>query len=135
METRGFPYWALLVLGALAALNGIVMGVVPEPWFVRVAADTGPLNLHLVRDVGGAYLTSGVAAIWAARTPHWRAPLASAAALFQGLHAAVHVFDVLAGIQPASHLLEDVPAIYVPTLIFIGIAVHALRNPTRSRAE
>jgi hypothetical protein len=134
MEARGFAYWALLVIGALASLNGLVMLAVPEPWFARVASDTGPLNFHLVRDVGGAYLTSGVAAIWAARAPRWRAPLASAAALFQGLHAAIHVFDVLAGTQPPSHLLEDFPAVYLPTLILIGVALHALRRPDVTHA-
>jgi len=133
MESRGFAFWTLWVLGALASLNGIVMLAAPEPWFVRVAADTGPLNFHLVRDVGGAYLTSGLAAIWAARAPHWRAPLASAAALFQGLHAAIHVFDVLAGIQPPVHLLTDFPAVYLPTLILIGVAVHALRSEPSPR--
>ena len=132
--SAGFVYWALLVLGGLALANGLVMLIAPEPWFLRIAADTGPLNFHLVRDVGAAYATSGIAAIWAARAPHFRAPLAVAAALFQGLHGAIHVFEVLAGTQPASHLVEDFPAVYLPTLILIGIAVHAYRRPTASRA-
>lgn len=128
-----FAYWALLMLGGLALANGLVMLIAPEPWFLRIAADTGPLNFHLVRDVGAAYATSGIAAIWAARAPHFRAPLAIAAALFQGLHGTIHVFDVLAGTQPASHLLEDFPGVYLPTLVLIGIAVHAFRSPAAAR--
>ena len=128
----GAVYWTLLALGTLAAANGAVMLVAPEPWFVRIAADTGPLNLHLVRDVGAAYATSGVAALWAARRPDWRGPLAAVAALFQALHAAIHVFEVAAGAQPASHLLEDFPGVYLPTLILIGIALHALRRAESS---
>ncbi len=133
MNDRGFAYWALLLLGALALGNGLIMGIAPEPWFVRIAADTGPLNFHLVRDVGAAYATSGIAALWAARAPQFRGPLALTAALFQGLHGAIHVFDVLAGTQPASHLLEDFPGVYLPTLVLIGIAVHALRRPVPVR--
>jgi hypothetical protein len=129
MEQRGAAYWVLLLLGAGALANGLVMLAVPEPWFLRIAADTGPFNSHLVRDVGAAYATSGIAALWAARAPHWRAPLAAAAALFQGMHGGIHVFDVLAGLQPPSHLLEDFPAVYLPTLLLIGVALGALRRP------
>ena len=63
--------------------------------------------MHLVRDVGAAYLTSGIASVWAARTPAWRVPLAASAALFLGLHGLIHVFEVAAGVQPPVHLLED----------------------------
>ena len=134
MNDRGFAYWALFLLGALALGNGLIMGIAPEPWFVRIAADTGPLNFHLVRDVGAAYATSGIAALWAARAPQFRGPLAVTAALFQGLHGAIHVFDVFSGAQPASHLLEDFPGVYLPTLVLIGIAVHALRRAAPVRA-
>ena len=130
----GFSYWALLLLGGLALANGLVMLIAPEPWFLRIAADTGPLNFHLVRDVGAAYASSGIAAIWAARAPHFRVPLAISAALFQGLHGAIHGFEVLAGTQPASHIVEDFPGVYLPTLILIGIAVHAFRRPAAARA-
>jgi hypothetical protein len=134
MNGRGFAYWALLLLGAGALANGIVMLLAPEPWFARVAADTGPFNVHLVRDVGAAYAGSGIAAIWAARAPHWRAPLATCAALFQGMHGAIHGFDVLAGLQPASHLLEDLPGVYLPTLVLLAIAVRSLRDAHSQRA-
>lgn len=134
MNDRGFAHWALLLLGAGALANGAIMLLAPEPWFARIAADTGPFNVHLVRDVGAAYVGSGIAALWAARAPHWRAPLAVAAALFQGMHGAIHVFDGFAGLQPASHLLADLPGVYLPTLILVGIAVQSLRNPPASRA-
>jgi len=128
MERRGAAYWVLLLLGAGALGNGLVMLFAPEPWFAAIAADTGPFNSHLVRDVGAAYATSGIAALWAARAPRWRAPLAVAAALFQGMHGAIHVFDVAAGLQPPSHLLEDFPGVYLPTLVLIGIALPAQRS-------
>jgi hypothetical protein len=127
MERSGAAHWVLLLLGAGALGNGLVMLFAPEPWFAAVAADTGAFNPHLVRDVGGAYAASGIAALWAARAPHWRAPLAAIAALFHGLHGAIHVFDVASGLQPPSHLLEDFPGVYLPTLALIGIALQAQR--------
>jgi hypothetical protein len=134
MRERGFDYWVLALIGAAALANGLIMLAVPEPWFTRIAADTGPFNVHLVRDVGAAYATSGAAALWAARAPHWRAPLAFAAALFQALHGAIHVFDVLAGLQPAGHLLEDLPGVYLPTLALIAVAIHSLRASAPARS-
>ena len=133
MERRSAAYWLLLLLGAIFLVNGLIMLAAPGPWFARIAADTGAFNPHLVRDVGAAYATSGIAAIWAARAPHWRAPLATTAALFQGMHGAIHVFDVFAGLLAPSHLLEDFPGVYLPTLVLIGIALHSLRHsPARA---
>ena len=129
MERRGAAYWLLLLLGGGALANGLVMLFAPEPWFVRIAASTGAFNAHLVRDVGGAYAASGIAAIWAARAPHWRAPLAAIAALFHGMHGAIHVFDIAVGAQPPLHLLEDLPGVYLPTLALIAIALRSLREP------
>jgi len=117
--------WILLLLGTLGVLNGVIMLFAPEPWFASIAADTGPFNVHLVRDVGAAYVTSGIASIWAARAPHWRTPLATAAALFLGLHGLIHVQEVLGGVQPPLHLLEDFPGVYLPALLLAGIALRS----------
>jgi hypothetical protein len=129
MERRGAAYSLLIFLGAGALANGLAMLFAPEPWYLRIAADTGPFNSHFVRDIGGAYAATGIAALWAARAPQWRAPLAATAALFHAMHGAVHVFDVAAGLQPASHLLEDLPGVYLPTLALVAVALHALRRP------
>ena len=60
MERRGAAYWMLLLLGAFALTNGLVMLAVPEPWFVRIAADTQ----SNVSDVKRARFAS----IWAFRS-------------------------------------------------------------------
>jgi hypothetical protein len=122
--------WILLLLGIGGAVNGLIMLFASEPWFASIAADTGPFNVHLVRDVGAAYVTSGVAAIWAARVPQWRTPLAATAALFLGLHGLIHVQEVLAGVQPPVHLLEDFPGVYLPALLLAGIALRS-RAPVK----
>jgi hypothetical protein len=122
MENRGLTYWILLVLGIGGIVNGLFMLFTSEGWFANVAADTGPFNVHLVRDVGAAYVTSGIASVWAARAPAWRLPLAASAALFLGLHGLIHVFEVATGVQPPLHLLEDFPGVYLPALLLAGIA-------------
>ena len=118
----------LLGLGLAGALNGLVMLCWPEPWFTAIASDTGPFNAHLVRDVGAAYVTSGLASVFAARRPAWCTPLAAAAAGFLALHGWVHVQEVLTGAEPATKLLEDFPGVYLPALI---LTVIAIRSRTR----
>ena len=125
MSESRLVYWILLLLGIGGTLNGVIMLVASEPWFTSIAADTGPFNVHLVRDVGAAYLTSGLASIWAARAPQWRTPLATAAALFLGLHGLVHVEEVLSGVKPPAHLLEDFPGVYLPALLLTAIALRS----------
>ena len=69
MRGRDVSTWILLLLGIGGIVNGLIMLFASEAWFASVAADTGPFNVHLVRDVGAAYVTSGIASAWAARAP------------------------------------------------------------------
>ena len=131
MHERGASWWALMILGVAFVANGLTMLIAPEPWFARLAAATGAFNPHLVRDVGVAYAASGIAAIWAARTPAWRAPLTAMAALFQAGHAVIHLFDVFTGALPPVHLIEDFPVIYLPSVILVAIALRS-HQPARA---
>jgi hypothetical protein len=121
MQGRSATTWILLLLGIGGTVNGLFMLFASDAWFARIAADTGPFNVHLVRDVGAAYVTAGLASVWAARAPHWRVPLSAAAAAFLGLHGLIHVAEVLSGAQPPGHLLEDFPGVYLPALLLTGI--------------
>jgi hypothetical protein len=125
MTDRPLDRWILLLLGAGMVVNGLFMLFTSEGWFTRIAAYTGPFNVHLVQDVGAAYVTAGLASLWGARTPAWRRPLATAAALFVGIHGAIHLVEVARGIQPAAHLVEDFPGVYLPALLLGAVALRA----------
>ena len=122
MTDRVLDRWILLVLGVGAIVNGLFMLFASEGWFTRIAADTGPFNVHLVQDVGAAYVTAGIASFWAARAPAWRLPLAVSATLFIGIHGLIHAVEVLGGVQPPRHLLEDFPGVYLPALLLAAVA-------------
>lgn len=119
----------LVVLGAGAALNGVWMLLDAARWFGLIAARSGPSNVHLVRDVGAAYLTSGVALLWAAWRPALRGPLVAVAAVFLGLHALTHLLEAASGTTSPAHLLEDLPGVHLPALLVVWLAVAALRRP------
>ena len=119
----------LIALGVGAIANGLFMMLDAEPWYGLVASDTGAFNAHFVRDIGAAYLTSGVALVWGALRPALRGPLLAIAALFLGLHALTHVVEAARGVTSAGHLLEDLPGVHLPALLVCWLAVASLRRP------
>ncbi len=123
MSAMSAFFW---LFGAMNVANGLWMLLAPASWYHGLPAevpDTGPLNPHFVRDIGAAFLTLGVA-LWAAAPAARRHPgVLRATALFYGLHALVHVADLLAGRLAADHWLVDLPGVFVPA---IGLAVLSL---------
>ena len=101
--------FALLCIG-----NGIAMLADPGRWYLTVPGVlfTGPLNVHFVRDIGCAYLVTGLSFLWLARNRDaWPATMAGTA--FLALHAGVHLFEVACGIAAPSTLLRDLPGVYL----------------------
>ena len=70
-------FWALGVFGLANLANGAWMLVDPAHWYANLPAavpDTGPLNLHFVRDVGSAFAVMGGSLLAAAVWPALRVP-------------------------------------------------------------
>ena len=114
------------VLGAMMAANGVYMFVDPAAWYEAVPGvpDTGPLNLHFVRDIGLAYLTAGAALVWSELGAGWRA--SALAALFITLHAGLHAGETMMG-QHHDVIINELVAVHLPALIAIAISVFQRR--------
>jgi hypothetical protein len=111
------------ILGLVNLANGLWMLLSPESWYERLPAgvpDTGPLNVHFVRDIGAAFTTLGAAFCVGAREPGARRGVLFAATLFFGLHALVHVADLASGRLAADHWLIDFPGAFLP-VILLGV--------------
>jgi hypothetical protein len=118
-------FFVVLVIGVGGFANGIWMLVEPGHWYEHLPAgvpDTGPLNSHFVRDIGCAFVTTGVALLWALRRPDFRTPLVSVAALFYVAHAILHVHDTARGIVGTDHWLLDLPGVYLPAVLLAVVA-------------
>lgn len=116
--------WVLLVLGVGTIANALWMLAGPMHWYNELPAavpDTGPFNPHFVRDIGCAFLTTGVALVWAARSKEFRWPLAAIATLFLVAHALLHVYDTIVGNLPSSHWELDFAGVYLPVLILAWV--------------
>jgi hypothetical protein len=108
------------VFGLMNVANGLWMLLAPEHWYANLPAgvpDTGPLNVHFVRDIGAAFTTAGVALCVAAPNARRRRGVVLAVTLFFALHALVHVVDLLTGRLDATHWLIDLPGVFLPVLL------------------
>ena len=125
----------VLVVGVLTLANALWMLVGPMHWYTDLPAavpDTGPFNPHFVRDIGCAFLTTGIALIWAYRSPAYRVPLVSIAALFLAAHALLHAYDTIRGALGHDHWLLDFPGVYLPGLAMPWIAMNLWRREQRA---
>jgi hypothetical protein len=123
--------WAFLVIGAGSIANALWMLAGPMHWYTDLPAavpDTGPFNPHFVRDIGCAFLTVGVALVWATYRPAVRAPLVCIAGLFLVSHALLHAYDTLRGALGHAHWWLDAPGVYLPAIVIAVAAIQLLRT-------
>jgi hypothetical protein len=79
------------LLGALYTLDGLYMLTAGQRWYLNTAgvAATGPYNAHFVKDVGAAFVATGLALLLRSWQPRWW-PAAVAGAAFPVFHALIH---------------------------------------------
>ncbi len=83
----------LIVLGVVQVASGALALVAPGTFYDEVGR-YGVENQHYVGDVGAFVLAFGIAVLVAAQRPAWRVPVLALGAVWYGLHAINHVFDV-----------------------------------------
>jgi len=123
--------WFILAVGVLTIANALWMLVGPMHWYTDLPAavpDTGPFNPHFVRDIGCAFLATGVALVWGFRNAAYRAPLVAIAALFLAAHAILHAYDTIRGALGHDHWLLDLPGVYLPGIALPYIAYQLIRE-------
>jgi len=116
----------LLVAAATCIANGLFMLARPLDWYVFVptVVTTGPPNAHFIRDIGLAYLGSGLILLYAAANPirRWRAALVGG--LWLTLHGLLHIYEVAAGICGPATFWADAPAVIgQPALVIAALAI------------
>jgi len=83
----------LILLGVVQVASGALALIAPDTFFDEIGR-YGVENSHYVGDVGAFVLAFGIAVLIAAQRPSWRAPVLALGAIWYGLHAINHVFDV-----------------------------------------
>lgn len=121
----------LLIAAVTCIANGAFMLAKPLDWYVFVptVVTTGPPNAHFIRDIGLAYLGSGLILLYAAANPirHWRAAVVGG--LWLTLHGLLHIYEVAAGICGPATFRADAPGVIgQPALVIIALALLAARK-------
>ena len=129
------PWTWIFLLSALGNLaNGLWMLADPAGWYTLLPAgvpDFGPLNEHFVRDIGATFTMFGLGLLWATFRPTVRLPVLVLLALFNGLHALVHVYDTGRGLVGPEHWGIDFPAVYLPTIGLLILTAALVRHSKR----
>ena len=115
----------LVVLGLVQAASGALALVAPGTFYDEIG-HYGVENSHYVGDVGAFVLAFGVAVLVAVRRPSWRVPVLALGALWSGLHALNHAFDVGQARSDARGILDTV-YIGVGALLFAYLVWAASR--------
>jgi hypothetical protein len=115
------------ILAAMMTANGAYMFVDPPGWYAAVPGvpDTGPLNLHFVRDIGIAYFTAGIAVAWSALGAGWRA--SALGALFVGGHSLLHAGETVMG-HHHDVLLNELIGVHLPAVLTVVLSIWQRRS-------
>jgi hypothetical protein len=114
--------------------NGIWMFVDPSGWYASIPGvpDTGPLNVHFVKDIGLAYLTAGIGFGWSAFGGGCRA--SALATLFIALHALLHVGETMMG-HHHDVILNELMAVHLPAVLGAWLAYAQNRTEISGRTS
>jgi hypothetical protein len=108
----------LLAIGAFHVFLGGWQFFAPGSFFEHIGR-YGAENTHYVGDVGSFTLAFGIAVLLAAGRPSWRAPILALGAIWYGLHAINHLFDI------DEHRISNARGVADTVLIAIGAGVLA----------
>jgi hypothetical protein len=122
----------LHIFDFVAVAAGLFAFILPLSFYDLHAKYTDQTNVHLVRDVGAAYISAGLALSWAALVSKWRPPLVSLAGCFLLLHAFGHVIDIVSGQAPMAHDVSDAVQVFGPALVVCSLAGYFLQQVEKS---
>ena len=83
----------LIFFGALNVVTGALLLFAPDYFFDNIGP-YGIENQHYLGDAGAFYLAIGAGLLLAVQRPSWRVPLLTVSALWFGVHAINHLFDI-----------------------------------------
>ncbi len=117
----------LIAFGAINLLLGAVMAIAPGTFFDEIGP-YGARNDHYLGDVAAFYLAAGGCLLIAANRPAWREPLLVMAAVWYGLHAINHLFDIGENNESDARGVVDTVLLAVGAILLAGMAREAGRG-------
>ena len=127
-----------VAMGVGSLANGLFMFFAPVTWFERGVPgveDTGPMNIHFIRDVGVVYAIVGVGLLWAAFHLARARIVHIGVTLFLFGHALEHMMEIFIGDLPRSHWYLDAAGVFLPGILFLILALPPVWNRLNPAAD
>jgi len=123
---------ALAASALVMAATGLWMMIDPKGWYAATpgVVETGPMNLHFIRDLAAAFLTFSIGLLFAIPPLSARFALATLAAIFAVLHALIHLFDAF---SPGGHPIQPAEGVAVFGAAALATAVALWLFPKRRK--
>lgn len=115
--------------------NGLMMIIAPMTWYELTpgASDSGPFNVHFVRDIGIAFTAAGAGLWLALGNAAWKsASTAIVAMIFIGGHGILHFVEMFAHHLELNAALREFAMIVLPAGIAGWWAVREVQRSTRA---
>lgn len=116
----------ILIAAIISLANGLFMLSDPFGWYqaIETVKFTGPPNQHFIRDIGLAYVVSGLVLAFSGKYPQGRWLAAFTGSLWLGFHGALHIWEVVTGICTTELFWRDAPGVLgPPLLVWIALAI------------
>lgn len=121
----------LAAVAAFALLLGFFMLFDPLGWYdaVGTVKETGPANPHFIKDIGLAFVASGVMIGYAAMAPALRWGSAMAGNLWLSAHGLLHIWEAMTEEASMSVFWQEAPGVLgPPLLVFIAVIIQLGRE-------
>lgn len=129
-----YDRWTVIfsVIALINILSASWMLIAPAHWYYNLPAgvpESGPLNVHFVRDIGCIFLLLGCALLAGAFVfTEFRLPLFTMNTLFYIFHMFVHIHEIVSGRLRTGIFWTDLPGIYFPALVTFGLNIVLIRK-------
>lgn len=134
MKDQTLPGYHRIICGFLGLwYAGIAIPMLFDPagWYANTPGvpSTGPMNGHFIRDIGAAFLMTGVAfAVAVRRNAGWAAVVIGS--IFPTIHGGIHAVGLLAG-HSHSSAMTDFFGVVLPGVLAFLLAIQAVIHETR----
>ena len=121
-----------LLFGFLNLISALWMLISPEHWYYNLPVgipESGPLNIHFIRDIGCIFLLLGCALVMGAFSRiEFRLVLFTMNTSFCLLHMCVHIHELVSGRLRMGIFWTDLPSIYLPALLMLILNIILIRQ-------
>lgn len=115
----------LIMLAIIYLANGLLMLAAPNLWYQITpgVADTGPINIHFIRDIGLAFVGASGSALLLFSARYKQFAAIAASVIFIGGHGIFHLFEFTHTQPTGLEIMRDMAIIVIPAILFCALMI------------